>query len=297
MSSLIRRLRLKKVLVSDGAWGTFLQAKGLKPGECPELWNLDRPLDVLNIAESYIHAGSDVIETNSFGGSSITLERFGLKDHAFEINKAAAMISRKAAGPEHLVMGSIGPSGKILMTEEISPDELYEAFREQALALEEGGADVIVIETMTDLQEALIALKAVKENTRLETICTMTFDRTVSGEFRTMMGVSPEEMTKELAGAGADMIGTNCGHGMNDMEGIVKEIRKTNDRIPVIVQGNAGVPEYRNGQTVYPLSPDEFAGCILPLLAAGASVVGGCCGTLPEHISKIRKVVDGRIAS
>ncbi len=291
MASILKALQAKKILISDGAWGTFFQLKGLKPGECPELWNIEHPDEVLDIARSYILAGSDIIETNSFGGSSIKLEGYGLKERAFEINKAAASISRKAAGREHLVLGSIGPTGKLLMMEEISEAQLYESIREQALALEDGGADALVVETMTDLQEALIAVRAARENTGLEVACTMTFDKTVSGEFRTMMGVSPAEMTQALVEAGVNMLGTNCGHGMKDMEGIVKEIRKVDEKIPVLVHANAGIPVYHEGKTLYPESPEIMAGYINPLITAGANIVGGCCGTTPEHIHKIKEVV------
>ena len=282
MAGILKTLSSKKILISDGAWGTFLQKKGLKPGDCPELWNLEHPDEVLEIALSYIRAGSDMIETNSFGGSSIKLSGYGLGKRAFEINKEAARISREAAG-------------KMLMMEEVSEQEAFESFGEQARALEEGGADMIVVETMTDLQEARIAVRAVREFTRLEVACTMTFDKTVTGEFRTMMGVSPAEMTEAMVDAGVDIIGSNCGHGMKDMEGIVKEIRAVNQKIPVLVHANAGIPVYRDGETVYPESPEIMADFITPLIDAGADIVGGCCGTTPNHILKIRQLVDERL--
>jgi 5-methyltetrahydrofolate--homocysteine methyltransferase len=295
MASIIQALKAGKILVSDGAWGTMLQQKGLKPGECPERWNLDHPEAVYEIAESYIRAGSDLVETNSFGGSSIKLEGYGLDKKAYDINKAAAMLSRKAAGQKKYVLGSIGPCGKMLMMEEVTVDRLYESFREQAMALEAGGADAIVVETMTDLQEALIAVKAARENTKLEVACTMTFDKTVNGEYRTMMGISPAEMTRAMLEAGVDIIGTNCGHGMKDMEGIVEEIRNTDAEIPILVHANAGIPEYRDGATVYPETPDDMAQLIRPVLRAGATIVGGCCGTTPEHISKIKEEVENKM--
>jgi len=295
MASILKALKAGKILVSDGAWGTMLQQKGLKPGECPERWNLDHPEAVYEIAESYIRAGSDLVETNSFGGSSIKLEGYGLNKKAYEINKAAAILSRKAAGQKKYVLGSIGPCGKMLMMEEVTVDRLYESFREQAMALEAGGADAIVVETMTDLQEALIAVKAAGENTKLEVACTMTFDKTVTGEYRTMMGISPSEMTRAMIEARVDIIGTNCGHGMKDMEGIVSEIRKTDAGIPILVHANAGIPEYRDGATVYPETPDDMAQLIRPVLLAGAAIVGGCCGTTPEHISKIKEEVEKKM--
>ncbi len=291
MGKIIDKINSGKILVSDGAWGTFLQAKGLVPGECPELWNLTRADDVLDIAKGYIEVGSDMIETNSFGGSRFKLKNYGLEDQAFEINKAAAAISRQAAGPDKYVLGSIGPTGKILMMGEVTADELYDAFKEQALALEAGGADAIMIETMTDLEEAIQAIKAAKENTKCEVFCTMTFDKTKNNDFRSMMGVSPTEMVNQIIDAGADLIGANCGNGTRDMVGIVKEIRQTNTKIPVLIHSNAGMPIYKDGETVFPETPEEMAKFTNELIDAGANIIGGCCGTTPQHIAKIVEVV------
>ncbi len=279
------------ILVSDGAWGTFLQQKGLKPGECPEEWNISRPNDVLDIAQSYIAAGANLVETNSFGGSRFKLEKYGFGDRVFEFNKAAAEISRKAAGSDHFVLGSVGPTGKLLMMGEVTEDELYEAFKEQSEALEAGGVDAIMIETMTDLDEARIAVKAAKENTNCEIFCTMTFQKIIGGEFRTMMGISPTEMAETIVEAGADLIGTNCGNGMEDMIGMVKEIRRVNATIPVLVHANAGMPCFVDGKTTFPETPEDMASRVNEIIAAGANIVGGCCGTTPEHIRKIRNAV------
>jgi 5-methyltetrahydrofolate--homocysteine methyltransferase len=291
MSKIIEKIQKGKVLVSDGAWGTFLQQKGLKPSECPEEWNISRADDVFDIAKSYVDAGADMIETNSFGGNYFKLKNYGFEDRVFEINKAAAEISRKAAGSDRFVLGSVGPTGKLLMMEEVNEAELYEAFKAQSIALEAGGADAIVIETMTDLEEARIAVKAAKENTGCEVFCTMTFDKIIGGEYRTMMGISPTEMTETLVEAGAAVIGANCGNGIADMIGIVKEIRLANATIPILIHANAGMPHYCDGATTFPESPDDMAGNVKEIAEAGANIIGGCCGTTPDHICKVREVV------
>jgi len=291
MSKIIQEIQKGRVLVSDGAWGTFLQKKGLHPGECPEQWNITRPNDVFDIAQSYIEAGSDMIETNSFGGNYFKLKGYGLQDQVFELNKAAAEISRKAAGAEKFVLGSVGPTGKLLMMEEVTELELYNAFKEQSVALEAGGADAIVIETMTDLDEARIAVKAASENTGCEVICTMTFDKILGGEYRTMMGVSPAEMTEALVEAGAAIIGANCGNGIADMIGIVKEIRKVNADIPILIHANAGMPQYCDGETTFPETPSDMAGRVREIIGAGANIIGGCCGTTPDHICEVHQIV------
>jgi 5-methyltetrahydrofolate--homocysteine methyltransferase len=279
------------LLVSDGACGTFLHQKGLKPGECPENWNITRPEDVLDIATSYIRAGADMIETNSFGGNRFKLERYGLEDKIFAINQAAARISRQAAGEQKHVLGSIGPSGKIILLGDTSPEELYNAFREQAEALEAGGADAIIVETMSDLEEAIIAVKAAKENTMCEIICTMTFEKTKSGEYRSMMGVWPSDIPSKLQEAGADIIGSNCGNGTKAMIDITREMRSVDQNVPIIIQGNAGMPKYVKGNTVFEETPEETAGYVPDLIKAGANIIGGCCGTTPEHIKLIAEII------
>lgn len=289
MKRTLSELIKNQVLVSDGAWGTFLQQKGLRPGECPELWNVTHRADVLAIARSYVEAGADLIETNSFGGSRFKLEKYGLGDRVMELNRAAAAISREAAGDRVLVLGSVGPTGKMLIMEEVTAEEMYDAFREQALALEAGGADAIIVETMTDLEEAVLAVRAARENTGLEVICTMTFDRLVTADFRTMMGISPAEMVQPLLDAGASILGTNCGNGMAGMIPVVEEIRRTHPTVPILVHANAGMPAYREGHTVFPESPEEMASHVKALYQAGACIIGGCCGTTPQHIVAIKK--------
>jgi 5-methyltetrahydrofolate--homocysteine methyltransferase len=286
--SILEKLAKKKVLISDGAWGTLLQEQGLKPGECPESWNLIHPEKVIAVAKAYIDAGSDMVETNSFGGSSFKLKHFGLDGKTSEINQRAAELSKQAAGEKALVIGSVGPTGVILMMGEVSEEELYDSFKQQVVALEKGGADAICIETMTDLAEAKLAIRAVKDNTDLEVICTMTFDKTVTGDFMTMMGVSVEQMTKELTAEGADIIGTNCGNGMKNMISIVEAVRRSNQSIPILVHANAGLPHLQDGKNVFDETPDITASFIPQLISAGANIIGGCCGTTPEHIRRIK---------
>ena len=294
MNTIKKDIQQGKILISDGAWGTYLYAKGLLAGECPELWNLDRPEDVLEIARSYIDAGSDIIETNSFGANAFKLRSYGLDAKVKELNKAAAAISRTAAGSGKHVLGSIGPTGKILMMGDVTTDELYHAFREQAMALHEGGADALVIETMSDLDEAITAVKACKENTTAEVICTMTFEKTAEDAFHTMMGITPAQMTNALVSAGIDIIGANCGTGIQNMIGIVKEIRSVNKTVPVLIHANAGAPVYHDGKTVFPETPLQMAKYIDILIDAGANIIGGCCGTTPEHIKVIADLVRKR---
>jgi 5-methyltetrahydrofolate--homocysteine methyltransferase len=287
MKSIAEKIRLGKIMVSDGAWGTFLIDKGLSPGECPEYWNIQKPDAVYDIAKSYIDAGSDMIETNSFGANTFKLLPYKLSDKVFEINKAAAQISRRAAGSDKHVLGSIGPTGKMLVMGDVTFDELYDAFKQQAIALTEGGVDALVIETMSDIEESVAAVKACKENTEAEVICTMTFEKTGDDVYHTMMGVTPAQMTKMIIDAGADIIGANCGNGIQNMIGIVNEIRQVNKLVPVLIHANAGAPVYHNGKTIFPESPQEMSEYLDALIKAGANIIGGCCGTTPEHIKTI----------
>lgn len=296
MKTITEKIKEGKILVSDGAWGTFLHQQGLKPGECPEIWNLTHRENVLAIAQSYINAGSDMVETNSFGGSSFKLANYGLAGQSYDINKAAAQISRQAAGTNKHVLGSIGPSGKMLVMGDVTYDELYDSFKIQAKGLADGGADALVIETMTDLEEAKAAVRACKENTNCEVICTMTFDKSPDGEFYTMMGITPAEMVNEMVAAGASIIGANCGNGMENMIGIADEIRKVNAEIPLLIHANAGMPVYKNGETHYLETPEQMAGFVELLLGAGANIIGGCCGTTPEHIRQIAQIIKAKYA-
>jgi 5-methyltetrahydrofolate--homocysteine methyltransferase len=280
-----------RVLISDGAWGTCLQKKGLQPGECPELWCLERPDDVMNVAKDYIEAGADMVESDSFGGTSFKLEHYGLAEKASEINEAAAKISRKAAGENNWVIASIGPTGKMLLMGDVTEDELYNAFKTQAIAFEKGGADAVCIETMSAVDEATLAVKAARENTSLEVICTFTFEKTVNGDYRTMMGVSPSEMAVAMVEAGADIIGTNCGNGIERMIDIVKEIREAAPDMPILVHANAGAPVNVNGIDTFPETPEDMKRQIPALIEAGANIIGGCCGTTPAHIKAMKEAI------
>jgi 5-methyltetrahydrofolate--homocysteine methyltransferase len=291
MKGLLERVGNGEVLVSDGAMGTFLHARGMGLGECPESWCISHPEVVEEIAEAYITAGAQIVETNSFGGSSLKLNSYGLRDKTRELNRAAAALARKAMGGRGYVAASIGPTGHIAQEEggEIALADFYEAFKEQAAALAEGGADAICIETMSSALEAVEAIRAAKE-TGLPVICTFTFELGRRG-YRTMMGVSPEQAAKEAAAAGADIIGTNCGNGIAGMIEVVRLMRTALPQIPILVHANAGVPVVEDGKTVFKETPEYMASRISELIEAGAGIVGGCCGTGPEHIAAIAKAV------
>ena len=274
-----------KIMISDGAWGTFLQNEGLQSGECPEEWNISHPEIVKKIAGSYIDAGSDMVETNTFGGSRHKLNMFGLGERTYELNKAGAGLSREAAGDDHWVLGSIGPSGAILMMEEVTEDELYEGFLEQARGLADGGIDAFCIETFSALDEAELAIKAAK-TTGLPVICTFTFENGF-----TMMGITPEAYAQKMLQLGVDVLGTNCGNGLDGMVDYVKIIKNTAPDHPILIHANAGLPEIHGSETVFPETPEHMASYVPEILKAGACIVGGCCGTTPDHIKKIKKVV------
>ncbi len=287
--TILDELTERKILISDGALGTILQSKGLKPGECPELWNITHRQDIKEIAESYLRAGSDIVSTNSFGASRIKLSQYGLGDRTAELNRSAAAICREAAGPGKHVAGSIGPTGKMLMMGDITEEELSDSFREQAIALEQGGADIIIIETMSAADEASLAVKAARSATNCTVIVTMTFSADNAGNYFTMMGVSPEEMTSLMKESGAHVVGSNCGNGIRDMIGIVRAIRSADATIPVIIQANAGIPDLIDGVTVFHETPDMMGSFVTELIGAGANIIGGCCGTTPAHIQEIAK--------
>jgi 5-methyltetrahydrofolate--homocysteine methyltransferase len=291
MQSIVQQLQREGALVSDGAWGTLLQARGLRPGECPELWCVTHRDAVLEIPRQYLAAGADLVKTNSFGGTRYKLEFYGLAERAAELNAAAAAISREAAGPDRHVIASVGPTGKMLLLGDVSPDEVAAAFREQIAALARGGADAVCIETMSAIDEACLAIRAAREVAGLEILCTFTFERTAAGDYRTMMGVGPEEMVAAVKAAGADIVGANCSQGFAQMPDLIRRIKSAAATTPVIVHANAGLPHRINGADVFPETPEMVRREVPRLLAAGAEIIGGCCGTTPAHIAAIAEAV------
>ena len=269
-------------ILLDGAWGTELQARGLPPGEGSDLWNDSHPDDVAAVAAAYVDAGSRIILTNTFGASRIMLEGHGQGARAAEINRQGAALSRRAAGQRALVFGSIGPCGKMLMMGDVEEDDLLAAFTEQASALKEGGADALVIETMADLEEATLAVKAAL-TTGLPVVASMVYDSGPEKD-RTMMGVSPEQAAEGLAEAGAWAVGANCGQGPETFVAICERYRKVCE-LPVWMKPNAGLPEVVDGKATYRMTPADFADTALRLHDAGATFLGGCCGTSPAFIA------------
>lgn len=293
MNSILAALAEMKVLVCDGAWGTFLMRKGMQPGECPELWCVEHAGDVRDIAKMYVDAGADIVMTDSFGGNRFKLEHYGLAHRVSELNEAAARLSREAIGDRGHVMASVGSTGKILMMGDVAEEELYEAFKEQVMALERGGADAVVIETMSALDEACVAIRAAKEHTRLDVFTTFAFDTKTAQGYRTMMGVSPEQMAVAAVEAGADAIGANCGMGSDEMVKVAEALHAAAPATPIIIQPNAGRPiPHEDGSVDYPETPEMMGANVPRLVQAGVRIIGGCCGTRPEHIRAIRAAVD-----
>ncbi len=292
MEELLKRLKDGQILVSDGGVGTMLMELGLKPGDAPESFNLLRQDLVEKIIALYLDAGAQIITTNSFGGSPLRLSFYSLEDKTEEINRNAVLAVKKVAGDRVYASGSCGPSGKFLRPHgEIEPEKMYDSFEKQISVLIAAGVDVICVETMTDLGEAELAIKAAKTiSPSIPVMATMTFDPTPRG-FYTMMGVSIKDAASGLEKAGADIIGANCGTGIEDMIGTAKEFKKQS-KLPLIMQPNAGIPEIQGDKPVYPETPEFMAEKAQELISSGVSIIGGCCGTTPEHIKAIRKMVD-----
>ena len=290
MHALVKELLAAGPVITDGAWGTQLQALGLVAGECPDAWNVSHADRVEQVARDYVEAGSRVVLTNTFRSNRLALAGYDLADQVAALNQAGAAISCRAARGRARVFASLGPSGKMLLMGEVSEEELLAAFVEQAQALAAGGAEGLGVETMADLMEAQLAVAAAR-TTGLPVAACMTFD-SGSEQDRTLMGVTPEQAAAELTAVGADVIGANCGQGIAGYVAICRRLRAATDR-PLWIKANAGVPEVVDGQTVWRATPAEFARHGPALIEAGASFLGGCCGTGPAFIAALAKVLKG----
>ncbi|MBZ5526698.1 MAG: homocysteine S-methyltransferase family protein [Acidobacteriia bacterium] len=268
-------------LLADGAWGTELQKRGLPPGADPDGWNLAHPERVREVAESYVQAGSRVILTNTFRANPVSLALNGLAEQTAAINRAGVRISREAAGTRALVFASIGPTGKMLVTKEITEQQMKDAFAAQARALAEEGPDALLLETLTDLTEARIAAEAALA-AGLPVIVSMVFDSGKNRD-RTIMGTTPEQAAEALVSAGVQAIGANCGSGIRGYIAICRRLCAATT-LPVWIKPNAGMPEMIGGKAIYRTTPEEFAADAREMAAAGAVFIGGCCGTSPDFI-------------
>ena len=292
----MKRLEIKaldSVLICDGAMGTELQQRGLEPGSCPELWCIENPDLVCEIHQAYRDAGSNIVETNTFCGSRYKLDKFGLADRVAEINRAGVELARRIAGDSQYVLASMGPTGEFMQPLGVEPEEsFYDAFAVQAKAFAEGGADAVIVETMTAIEECCVGIRAVRENTNLTCIASFTFDPLADGRYASMMGVYPEQFAEKVLAAGAHVLGSNCGLGPDHMVNIIKSIKNVAGKVPVMAMPNAGMPVLVDGKTVFPENPEMFAFKLNALVDAGASIIGGCCGTSPAHIGELALAVE-----
>ena len=296
MKKLLQDAIKERPLLGDGAMGTQLMIAGLEQGNCGEAWNLTLPERVLAIQRRYVEAGSDCLITNTFGGSRIMLNRHSEADHVVEVNKAGVEIARQAFGDKDgYVLGDIGPFGGLLEPfGDFTEAQVRSAFEEQAAALVDAGADAIIIETQTSLEELLIGIQASKAAGAQCIIGSMAYDVTLDGStFRTMMGIEPERAAEFMEEHGAHIVALNCGTGM-EMERARDAVERYRNvtSLPVMVQPNAGKPQLINMKVVYDETPEQMVKGLIPLLRAGANIVGSCCGSTPEHIRAFRKVMD-----
>lgn len=280
----------QEILLFDGAMGTMLQMSGMKSGEVPEIWNIEKPEIIKGIHASYLLAGSKAIETNSFGANELTLARHNLIDKSYELTLAAVKNARAAANESALVIVSMGSTGEVpAPAGEASFEAIYNAYLPQIKAAVDGGGDAIMLETMTDMVEARIAFLAAKENCSLPIIVSFTYEP--SG--RTAMGNPIEAVVAAFDTLGADVIGINCSGGPQELAELLKVARvHTNKYISVLP--NAGIPQLENGKTTFPYGPEEYASYMKIILDAGANAIGGCCGTTPDHIRALTKLLQDR---
>lgn len=281
--------------VADGGWSTRLVLRGFPSTAMAESANLTHGDLVIGLARDYLDAGAQFLTTNTFAANQFSVERHGIEATVAELNRKGAELLREAvADREALVTGSIGPTGKILAVREATEEQLVPIFEEQARGLKDGGVDVIILETFSEMAEILLALKVVKDSTDLPVITSMSFDAGPQ-RTRTMMGVKAEEAAAALENAGADAIGCNCGSGIEHVLPAVVALR-SHTKLPLWVKPNAGMPELVDGKAVWKQTPEEFASKAPPVIEAGANILGGCCGSGPEHIAALAKVV-GRAKS
>ncbi len=296
MKKLLQDIILERPLLCDGAMGTQLMFAGLEQGNCGEEWNVTHPDRVLAIQRRYTQAGAECIITNTFGGSRIMLNRHSNGARAVELNKAGVEIARKSFdGRDGYVLGDIGPFGGLLAPlGEFTESDVQSAFEEQAAALVSAGADAIIIETQTSLEELSIGIKAAQAAGAKSIIGSMAYDVTLDGStFRTMMGVGPEKAAEFMEKNGANIVALNCGTGMDMEHALAAVVRyKSATSLPVMVQPNAGKPKLVNMRVVYDETPEQMVTGLMPLLEAGANIVGTCCGSTPEHTRAFRKVMD-----
>ncbi len=279
-----------QVAVADGGWSTQLQQRGVPTDAPAELANLTHPQVVVELAREYLAAGAQFVTTNTFAANALAFERHQAQVDLAEVNRRGAELARQAVGDSQaLVAGSIGPSGRILAINEVSQEHLAAVFADQARALAAGGADLIVLETFSELKEILVALAAVREATELPIVASMSFDAGPQ-RTRTMMGARAEECAEALTEAGADAVGCNCGTGISAILPAVVALR-AHTELPLWVKPNAGLPELVDGRAVYRQSPEDFCQHVSTLIDAGANILGGCCGTGPEHIKRLAALV------
>lgn len=278
------------IYIFDGAMGTMLQEAGLPPGYCPELWNIEQPEKVIAVHRQYVSSGADIIETNTFGANRIKLSHYGLEKRVAELNTAAVQAAKKACGPDTKIAGSVSSTGKFIKPlGEMDFDTVYDVYLEQITALAKAGVDYIIIETMIDIQEMRAALLAAKAATNKPVICQLTY----CADGRTLTGTDAQTAAIILEAMGANIIGANCSLGPAQILPIVEELARSTS-LPISVQPNAGMPELIDGKTVFPMSPEELGKWAEKLLAAGATYIGGCCGTTPAHIASIKKACQGK---
>ena len=291
MENILDRLRRGEIIVGDGALGTQLMQRGLKQGEPPELFNVEKPRVIEEIARLYLDAGAEIMETNTFGASPLRLGCFSLENRMEELNRAAVEALRRAVGDKAYIAGSVGPSAlKLRPLGDTAPEPVFDSFAAQIQVLAAAGVDIICIETMMDAAEAVLAVKAARSvSAKIPVIATMTFNKTPRGFF-TLMGNSVKDAAEALKNAGADIVGSNCGDGMENMVDIAREFLRYT-KLPVVIQGNAGLPVKGETGLVYPDTPEYFAGKAAELLNLGVQIIGGCCGTTPEHIRAIRSLI------